>query len=182
MEKKVLQQLFREHMKKLGYNAKGNACYKYIEADYLVVVFLEHCSYQNAYRVRYGAVYETSSVLPSPLTKLDWSREFLFTVDPTDDLFQYPIDDLKYSFYGKLTDLFDYSSRSEAEFLHELDENIKKRLYQVYDTTFILDQYRNSWISFRRIPYTTVNKICRLAGLDYNEVVRIRDSTVRKYP
>ena len=182
MEKKVLQQLFKEHMKKLGYKAKGNACYQYIEADYLVVVFLEHSSYQNAYRVRYGAVYEAVAALPSPLTKLDWSREFLFTLDSADDLSQYPIDDLKLSFYGKLIDLFDYSSRSEADFLRELDQNIEKRLYQVYNKNFILDQYRNNWISFRRIPYATVNKICRIAGLDYNEVVNIRDSTVQKWP
>jgi len=63
-----------------------------------------------------------------------------------------------------------------------VDENIKKRLVKVYDKEFILEEYRNNWILFRRISYDTVKKICRLAGLDYDEVVRIRDSRVRKWP
>ena len=182
MEKKMLQKLFKAYMKDLGFHSKGNACYKSVTEDYLIVVFLEHCSFQCAYRVAYGVIYEPDSMVPSPLTKTDWRGDFLFTLDPSDDLSQYPIDNLQNSFYPKLVDWFNYSDRSEGEFLRELDLNAQKRLLKLHDKQFVLELYKRNWISFRRIPYDTVKKICRLAGLDYDEVVSIRDSRVRKWP
>ena len=39
----------------------------------------------------------------------------------------------------------------------------------------ITKQYRNDSVLFRMIPYDTVYKIARLAGLDIAEVLRLRD-------
>ena len=182
MEKKQFQNLFRRYMKDLDFHSKGNVCYKYISDDYLIVAFLEHCSYRSAYRVVYGVIYEPNSIVSSSLTKTDWRGEFLFTLETSDDLSKYPIDELQSSFYLKLVDWFDYVERSEDEFMREMDVNVQKRLLKLYDKEFVLEQYTKNWIKFRRIPYDTVKKICRIAGLNYDEVVRIRDSRVRKWP
>lgn len=162
MEKTELQKLFKSYMKNLGYRCKGNICHKALDSDYLVVVFLEHSSFQIAYRIRYGVIYEYDSDRPAPLTKTDWSSRFLFGQDREE--------------------LFDYSRSTEEEFLRELTENVEKRLAQVCDREFVLDQYRRNWLAFRRIPYDTARKICRLAGLDYEEVVAIRDSKATRWP
>lgn len=182
MEKKLLKKIFKEYMKEIGFRSKGNICYKPVTDDYLIVVFLEHCSYKNAYRVVYGVIYEPDTVQFPAVPKTDWSRKFLFTMDSLDDLSQYHLEDLQSNYDLKLVNWFDYSERSPDEFIRAMDENVEKRLHKLYDREFVLNQYRNDWVSFRRIPYDTVKKICRLAGLDYDEVVNIRDSRVRKWP
>lgn len=162
MEKTEFRKLFKSNMKNLGYRCKGNVCHKALDSDYLVVVFLEHSSFQSAYRIRNGVIYEYDSARPVPLTKTDWSSRFLFGQDREE--------------------LIDYSRSTEEEFLRELGENVEKRLAQVCDREFVLDQYRQNWLVFRRISYDTVGKICRLADLDYDEVVAIRDSKATRWP
>ena len=63
-----------------------------------------------------------------------------------------------------------------------MDLNFEKCVRPVFDKERVLDHYRNNWIRFRRIPYDTVRKISRLAGLDAEKVIEIRDSNVRKWP
>lgn len=179
MEKEMFRKLFQEYMKKLGFRAKGNICYQYLDDDYLVVVFLDHSPYGREYCVGYGPVYEADSTKNAASTKTDRCEYFYFTSDQAADLAQYPLDDLQSSFGGKLTTWFDYSERSENDFVYSMDENIKKRLIKLYDKEFVLEQYRNDWVLFRKIPYDTVRKICRLAGLDAEQVIRFRDGRYR---
>lgn len=106
----------------------------------------------------------------SSLPKSDWSDKFLFPAQPQSNS------------YSGAVDWFDYTQRSAEDFSQVMDDNVAARLNRLYDKEYILDQYRNNWILFRRIPLDTVMKICRLAGLDYDEAVRVRDSRLRKWP
>lgn len=177
LEKTEFQKLFREYMKKLGFRSKGNICYRYLEHDYLIIVDLEHSSYNKAYGVDYGVVYEADTVEKSISPKTDWRGSFLFTADPEEDIARYPLEDMRIRYGRELTRWFIYSERTEEDFLCSMDENVQKRLVKVYDKGFVLDQYRKNWVSFRRIPYETVRKICRLAGLDAEQVIRFRDGS-----
>ena len=174
LEKTEFPKLFRAYMKKLDFRAKGNICYRYLADDYLIIVALEHSSYSKAYGIDYGVVYEAAVEKPVS-QKADWRGSFLFAADPDDDLTRYPLEDIRIRYGRELTRWFDYSERTEEGFLRSMDENVQKRLVKVYDKGFVLDQYRKNWVSFRRIPYETVRKICRLAGLDAEQVIRFRD-------
>lgn len=180
MEKRTFQKLFRDYMKNLGFRTKGNLCYKYLEDDYLIVVSLEHSSFQSAYAVEYGVIYEASPDKATVSTKTDWSAYFYFTVDPSDDLELYPLENLHSNFAKKLIDLFNYDERSDRDFVRSMDENVKKRLIKLYDKEFVLEQYRKDWVTFRQIPYDTVHKMCRLAGLNAEQVIAFRDGKSRK--
>lgn len=175
LEKTEFQKLFREYMKKLGFCSKGNICYRYLADDYLIIVHLDHFSYSKAYGVDYGVVYEAAVEKPVS-QKMDWRGSFLFAADPNDDLSRYPLEDMRIRYGRELTRWFDYFERTEEDFLRSMDENVQKCLVKVYDKGFVLDQYRKNWVTFRRIPYDTVRKICRLAGLDAEQVIRFRDS------
>ena len=182
MEKKEVQKAFKDHMKKLGFRCRGNICYRYLTDDYLIFVRLEHSSYYSAYRVDYGAVYEADTMEGTFQGKGDWSSHFLFAKDATADLAQYSLEDLRSHFGMELDQDFDYSLRSMDDFARSLDINIEKRLNKLSDRSYVLDQYRKNWILFRKIPYDTCRKIARLAGLDAEEVIRIRDSKVTQWP
>jgi hypothetical protein len=52
---------------------------------------------------------------------------------------------------------------------------MEKRFKLLYNKDYVLEQYRNDSVLFRMIPYDTVYKIARLAGLDIAEVLRLRD-------
>ena len=182
MEKQEVQKAFKEHMKKLDFCSRGNISYRYLTDDYLVFVRIEHSSYYSAYRVGYGAVYEADRIQGPFKGKGDWSFHFEFTPDESDDLDRYPLEDLNSHFDGKLTPDFAYKQRSPEEFIRLLDINVEKRLKKLYNQDYVLDQYRKSWILFRKIPYDTCRKIAGLAGLDAEEVIRIRDSKVTHWP
>lgn len=182
MEKKDAQKAWKDHMKKIGFRCRGNICYRYLDDDYLIFLRLEHSSYYSAYRVDYGAVYEANAMEGTFKGKGDWSSHFLFTKDASDDLTQYPLEDLCSHFNMELDQDFDYSNRTVEDLICSLDINIEKRLSKLYDRTFVLTQYRQNWISFRKIPYDTCRKIARLAGLDAEAVIRIRDSKETKWP
>lgn len=182
MEKKDAQKAWKDHMKKIGFQCRGNICYRYLDDDYLIFLRLEHSSYYSAYRVDYGAVYEANAMEDTFKGKGDWSDHFLFTKVASDDLAQYSLEDLHAHFDMKLDQDFDYSQRSMEDFIRSLDINIEKRMKKVYDREHVLDQYRKNWILFRKIPYVTCRKIARLAGLDADEVIRIRDSRETKWP
>lgn len=172
MDKKQFQCLFKQYMKKLGFRSKGNVCYKPVSDTYLIVVYLEHWLYHGAYRIVYGVIYEPETMPPSPLTKTDWSSNFRFAEGVSDEASRPP----------KSVEWFDYTERTEEEFLLAMDENVSTCLAKLDDPNYVLEQYRNNWIRFRRIPYDTVRKICRLAGLDYDAVVTVRDSKLRSWP
>ena len=182
MEKKDVQKVWKDHMKDLGFHCRGNICYRHVDDDYLIFLRLEHSSYDSAYRVQYGAVYEADILEGTFNGKGDWTGHFLFTKNASDDLAQYPLEDLHSHFNMKLDQDFDYSQRSLEDFIRSLDINIEKRLNQLYDRSYVLDQYRENWVSFRRIPYDTCRKIARIAGLDEEAVIKIRDSKVTRWP
>ena len=179
MEKKEFQKLFKTYMKELGYRSRKNICFMYPKPDYLVFVLLEHSSWQEAYHLEYGVVYEADQLTAPFSGRSDWSLNFLFTTDPSDDLARYPLDDLELRYGRELDICFNYSERTAEEFLRELELNVEKRLNQVYDREFALEHYRKNWVQFRKIPYDTVHKICRLAGLDEALVLKFRDGRYR---
>ena len=180
MEKKEFQKLFKCYMKGLGYRSRGNICFKYLETDYLVYVMLEHSSWQSGYQLEYGVVYEADQLTAPFSGKSDWSLNFLFTTDPSDDLARYPLEDLELRYSRELNICFNYSERTAEEFFRELELNVEKRLSRVSDREYALEHYRKNWVQFRKIPYDTVHKICRLAGLDEALVLKFRDGRYRK--
>lgn len=179
MEKKEFQKLFKTYMKGLGYRSRGNMCFKYLEPDYLVFVSLVHSSWVQGYQLRYGVVYEADQLAAPFSGKSDWSLNFLFTTEPSDDLAQYPLENIEHNFGRKLDICFIYSERTAEEFLRELELNVEKRLSRISDREFALEHYRKDWVQFRKIPYDTVHKICRLAGLDEALVLKFRDGRYR---
>lgn len=179
MEKKEFQKLFKNYMKGLGFQSRGNNCCKFLTNDYMIFVMLEHCSYRSAYYVKYGAVYEANQMQKPFSGKSDWSSHFYFTSDKADDLTRYPLEDQYTNFEFKLINWFDYTERSADDFVQSMEENVKQRLNMLTDKEFILEQYRQNWVSFRRIPYDTVHKVCRLAGLDATQVIEFRDGRCR---
>ena len=181
MEKKEFQKIFKDYMKGLGFQSKGNISWKYLSEDYMIAVMLDHSSYTTAYYITYGVVYEADKMEKPFRGKRDWSESFYFTKDPADDLSAYPIENLCGSFYRSLIGEFDYQNRSVEDFMKSFAINIEKRLQKLHDREYVLNLYREDWILFRMIPYDTVGKIARLAGLDYEEVVRVRDSRLRKW-
>lgn len=180
MEKKEFLKLFKNYMKGLGYRSRGNICFRYPEPDYLVYVMLEHSSWEKAYHLEYGVVYEADRLTGPFSGKSDWSLNFLFTVEPGDDLERYPLEEIDLRYGRELSICFNYEERTEAEFLRELELNIEKRLGRVFDREYALDHYRRDWVQFRKIPYDTVHKICRLVGLDEALVLKFRDGRYRK--
>ena len=100
---------------------------------------------------------------------------FRFTVDPKDDYLQYPIEDNCCFDRRVLIDYFEYSVRTENDFKYSMNINMEKRFKLLYNKDYVLEQYRNDGVLFRKIPYDTIYKIARLAGLDIVEVLRLRD-------
>lgn len=179
MEKKEFQKLFKTYMKGLGYRSRGNICFRYQEPDYLIFVMLEHSSWQQGYSLEYGVVYEADQLTAPFSGKSDWSLNFLFTKEPSDDLACYPLEDIEHNFGRKLGICFDYSERTAEEFLRELELNVEKRLSPISNREYALEHYRNDWVQFRKIPSDTVHKICRLAGLDEALVLKFRNGHYR---
>lgn len=176
MEKKEFQQLFRTQMKELGFKVKGNYSYKIIDDDYLIGVFLDHYSYANAYHIYYGVIYcFDENKLPFKGV-CDWDDCFWFTVDPEDDLKNYPIEKYFTRFdRKKVVEYFEYDTRTKEDFLKCFHINVEKRLKHVFCKEYVLDIYRKDWVEFRQIPYDTVRKISKLAGLDVDKVISFRD-------
>ena len=161
MEKKELQKLFRDYMKSHGFKSKGNVCTKYLADDYLVFAILEHSSFGSEYGVEYGVVYEADQ-LEKPFNGMmaDWS-----------DCFSWPLPD-----GGKSPYRFDYNARTAVDFTTCLDWNMAERFSCLNEREYVLDQYRNNWFLYRAIPYVTVQKICRLAGISPEVAIAVRDS------
>jgi len=179
MEKKELQNLFKTYMKEMGFKVKGNCAYQFVDDQYIIGVCLDHHPYSKGYFVEYGAIYEPDAIQRQKVLsgKCDFRRFFLFTTDPDDDLNQYPIENPNYRVDSNiLTDCFEYSIRTKMDFKYSMDINIKKRFQLLYNKEYILDQYRKNWVYFRMIPYDTVQKIVKLAGLNIDEVIRFRDN------
>ena len=180
MDKKEFQNLFKSYMKAKGFRIKGQGAYQFVDDQYIIGVSLDHHPFTKGYFVEYGAIYEPDAIQRQKglLGKCDFRSFFLFTTDSNDDLNKYPIENLKCRVdYNVLTDYFEYDFRTEEDFKHSMDINIEKRLQLLYNKEYILDQYRTDWVYFRMIPYDTVHKIVKLAGLNIDEVIRFRDKS-----
>ena len=177
MEKKEFQQIFKSYMKGLGFKTKRNRCYKYLDDDYLIAVWLDHYPFDKAYYVCYGAVYMPDEYM-LPHTDLgDWESRFEFTTDPNDDLNSYDIVYSKDRYSRKeLVEYFEYDIRTEDDFIRSMDINMREKFSFLYDKEYVINLYRENWILFRMIPYEIVRKIATLCGYDPEEVIKIRDS------
>ena len=155
-----------------------------VDHDYRISLWLDHHPFVRAYFIGYSVRYEPrADEKPSQLCVGDWDGYCAFCVDHNDDLAQYPIDHLDRPIdRTKLLDYYRYEECTEEEFWHAMDLNYERCIRQLFDKRLVLDFYRNDWILFRTIPYDTVRKIARLAGLDAEKVIEIRDSNVRKWP
>lgn len=164
MEKKELQKLFRNYMKAKGFKVKGNLATKYLNDDYLVFTDLDHGSYGPEYGVEYGVVYEADK-LEKPFNGMgaDWRS-----------LFDWPTPGS-----GEMPYRFDYVKRTTEDFLACMDRNMAERLSCLNDREYVLDQYRKNWFLYRAIPYVTVHKICRLAGISPEVAIAVRDSNCK---
>ena len=182
MEKKECQAFFREQMKALGFKTRGNYAHKMVEDDYLVGVWLDHASFSKAYYIVYGVIYMPDEKRLPFKGWVDWHRRFTFTTDPSDDLGQYPIENLNGKFGKMLTDLFEYENRTFEDLGYSIKVNFEKRVLPVFDQSYVLDIYRNDWIEFRRVPYDTVRKLAGLMGIDAEKVIEFRDSRLTKHP
>ena len=179
MDKKDFQNLFKAYMKERGFKIKGNCAYQFIDDQYIIGIYLDHHPYTKGYFVEYGAIYEPDAIQRQKVLsgKCDFSRFFLFTADPDDDLKQHPIENPNCCVKRNiLTDCFEYSFRTEADFKYSMDINMEKRFQLLYNKEYILDEYRRDWVYFRMIPYDTVHKIVRLTDLNIDEVIRFRDN------
>ena len=161
MEKKELQKLFRDYMKSHGFKSRGNVCTKYLADDYLVFAMLDHSSYGPEYGVEYGVVYEADK-LEKPFNGMmaDWSASFSWHLPDG----------------SKTPYRFNYETRSAEDFLSCMDRNMAERFSCLEDREYVLAQYRQDWFLYRGIPYVTVRKICRLAGINPEVAIRVRDS------
>ena len=175
MEKSEFQKLFREKARELGFQVTGNRASKALDDEYLVGLWLEHNSYTKAYCIGYGAIYLPDDKKMPFRGCCDWSNHFLFTTSISDDLDNYPIEDLHQRYGRVITTFFDYSTRTAQDFERCWEINIKRRLFAVYDKSRVLDYYRNNWALFRGVPLDTVKKISKLAELDYKEVIEFRN-------
>ncbi len=178
MDKKEFQNMFKIYMRSKGFRVRGNCAYQFIDDQYVIGVYLDHHPFVKAYFVEYGAIYEPDSTQRKKILsgKSDFRMCFQFTVDPSDDLDHYQIEDLsRYFDRSVVIDWFDYTIGTKEYFEKSMEVNFKKRLNALYDKEYVLELYRKDWIQFRKIPYDTVYKIARLAGLDANEVIRFRD-------
>ena len=176
MDKKEFRNLFKAYMKEKGFKVRGRYAYQFVDDQYIIGVSLDHHPFTKGYILEYGAIYEPVDVQHS--IAFDFRSFFLFTTDPNEDLNKYPIENLKCRVdYNVLTDYFEYDFRTDEDFKHSMDINIEKRLHLLYNKEYILDLYRKDWIYFRMIPYDTVHKIVKLAGLNIDEVIRFRDKS-----
>lgn len=182
MEKKEFQKLFKSYVKEMGFLSQGNCFYKLLDNDYAITLYLDHNPYDTSYFIEYGVIYEFDSTVKVS-HQICWDHRFCFTAEFNDDLNDYPIEDIvRYFSRDKIVDWFDYVNRSKENFEEQMSINIKKRLNPLYDKNFVLDLYKNNWILFRLISYEKTRKIARIAGLDYEKVIEIRDSFVKEWP
>lgn len=170
MDKKELQKVFKSTMKDLGYTVRGTKSYRYITDDYIVVVMLDHNPYSKSYFVEYGVIFEPDERYFPIGRWLDWDSRFKFSSDH----------DIANT--TNYVDYYEYESGTIENFEQELIHNFNDRVTPVCNKEYVLDFYRKDWILFRMIPYETVHKIARLAGLNGDEVIQIRDSNVKKWP
>ena len=182
MTKDDFKRVVREKMKGYGFSSRQGRYYKMIGNDYLIGVSLDHSPYTNGYYVEYGVVYLPDEEKYPFRGWYDWESRFKFTCDGSAEL-----EGLHPGIYGRYdTDLVGecagYEYRSEENLAHELDVNYEKCIVPLFDKEFALNDYRSDWTMFRVIPYDDVKKICRLAGLDYEEVKRVRDGRITKWP
>ena len=177
MDKKEFQDIFKTYMRSQGFRVKGNCAYQFLDDQYVIGIYLDHHPYAEAYFIEYGAIYEPDSIQRQKTLsgKADYRMRFRFTANPNDDLFQYLLEDNCCFDRRVLIDYFEYSVRTENDFKYSMNINMEKRFKLLYNKDYVLEQYRNDSVLFRMIPYDTVYKIARLAGLDIAEVLRLRD-------
>lgn len=179
MTKDDVKQLLRRKMKRENFHARNGRYFKKLDDTYLIGVWLDHHPFCEAYYIEYGAVYLPDSIKMPFKGWCDWDFRFVFPNESDDHLHSYPIEDLN---VDGLIDYFDYSIGTPEMLSESLDQNIARRLSLLYNKEYVLNLYRNNWILFRMVSYDTVDKICRLAGLDRNKVYEIRDSNVTQWP
>lgn len=173
MEKKDVQRILREKMKKIGFESKGNYHYKKVEEDYMVGVWLEHHPYCNGYFVEYGALFLPDERKMPFRGFCDWSMRFEFTKKAEDNLKNYPLENIFYSDKG-LIDYFEYDKKEKEELSIALDLNIEKKLINVFNKKYVLDYYRKEIDMLVTLLPETAKKILAYGEFDMNEVERIK--------
>lgn len=182
MTKEDFQRVVKEKMKELGFSSRRGKYYMKVDADYVIGVSLDHSPYTHGYYVEYGALFLPDEKRWPFKGWYDWDSRFKFTGSGRIEL-----SDLHPGIYGDYDDQLvrecaEYEGRSEKNLAHELEVNYEKCIIPLLNKEFVLNDYRNNWIKFRGMPCDKIEKICRLADLNYDEVMRIRDSNVTKWP
>jgi len=173
MEKKEVQRLFKEYMKEQGFSVKGNRCFKHVDDQYIIGIWLDHSSFGKVYRIVYGVIYlptEEDKQFPFA-NSCDWSSRFYFTKDPSDDLAKYPVELLDTARISDVTFQCSYENRTKEEFLASFTLNMERRFSHIYNKEYVLNQYRTDWHLFRKLRAETIPKICTLANIDHDAVI-----------
>ncbi len=183
MEKKELQKFVKSKLKPLGFRSHGNYIYKTISDNYRAGIYLDHHPFCKGYFIEYGGRYFLNTDGESPFfPPFDWEERFLFTIDPAEDLSKYihePDCRLVRAPGAKLVDYFEYDVRTLEDFERQFDCNMSELFEKVLDEQFILNKFREDWISLSILPAKTVEKITKLAGLDFDEVMAAGNGSSR---
>jgi len=163
MNKKEFLLNIKYILKSKGFKNKGNFFYVIIDIDYLIGIYLDHHPFCDAYYIEYGVVF-----LPdgknSPLSgEFDWSDRFLFKKNDSNN--------------NVKIDYLEYDNITFEQLNDYLNINFNDKFNYIYNKNYIIDQFKNDWILFRYISYDKVKKISKLVNLNYEDIVKFRDST-----
>lgn len=166
MEKKALRSYIRQRFKEDGFQSQKSINYTILQDDYLIAVELYPCTYGKQYQLICGVIF-----LPDeqklPLRGIyDYECNFRFPLDPGapwDPTL--PIHHQKWGIYLK------YELYTQEQLAALIDYNIEQVVKPLYDKEAVLDVFRSNWKMMNRFSAQTVEKLCRFAGLDTQEVL-----------
>lgn len=172
MERKELRKYIRERFKSMGYQSYKSYQYKVLDDDYLIGFDLYPSTYTKGYYFDCGVIY-----LPDeykiPLRGLyDYGNRFIFPNPP-----EIPFDIEKCKESRSFTTTFRY----EEHTLEQLDEwfhqNYKYYMIPLLDKEYALERFRKDLRLMNAFKPKTIDKLCKRAGMNTQEVLRILGKT-----
>lgn len=151
MTSKESKKIIKSQFEQLGFQSKGNLCFKQIDEEYLVGVFLDHHPFRKAYFVECGGVYLPDERKTPFHGWFDYSTSFQFRTESEEQ---------------KACDFLEYEFKTENDLIDEIQSNIDHVLRLYYDKSYIANQLKEDLMQIRKCSYQDLDKLISRAVLD----------------
>lgn len=152
MTSKEAKNIIKSQFEQLGFQTKGNVCYKFVDEEYLVGVHLDHHPFRKAYFLECGGVYLPDERKTPFNGWFDYSTSFQFRVESGEQI--------------KSCDFLEYEFKTENDVITEIQVNIEHLLRLYYDKSYISNQLKEDLNRIRKCAYQDLDKLISRAGLN----------------